>query len=318
MNPILSVALFIAFLLLAEIVFRLIRGWKNPGRVVVEKRLQQLTAKKYEYENVDLVMTTKYGGIPALDALFTKFSASERLVRFLEQANVRWSLGQFLLMTIVGMIVGLFLMKFNLLLGLLFLLLLGGMPTVYIHLKKKERMAKFEKQLPDSMDLIARSLRAGLAFSAGLKLVSDEFGDPVGTEFGKTVSEINFGIPTDEALKDLALRVDCLDLRFFVISIILQKETGGNLAEILESSARLIRERFKFIGKVKALTAEGRMSTWVLVGLPIFLSAVFYIINPAYIMTLKDEPAGVVMVVWSVIMMIIGVTILRKMVQLKT
>ncbi len=317
MNKALIVTLFIVFLLLLEIVFRLIRGWRNSGRQAVEKRLEKLTARKYEVENLDLVRTINYSSVPALNALFLKFSASERMLRFLEQASIRWSLGQFLLMSIAGFVVGLLLTKISLLFVLLSPIL-GILPTVYVYFKKKKRMAKFERQLPDSMDLIARSLRAGLAFSAGLKLVSDEFPDPVGTEFGKTVSEINFGISTEESLKNLAQRIDCTDLRFFVISVILQKETGGNLAEILENISRLVRERFKFLGKVRALTAEGRISAWFLVAVPIFLAIGISLVNPEYMKLLKDEFAGNVMVLFAAIMMALGVAVLRNMVRLKT
>ena len=144
-------------------------------------------------------------------------------------------------------------------------------------------MQRFEEQLPDALELIARSLKAGHAFSSGMKMVTDEFDDPVGTEFAKTLNEINFGVDVTEALKNLAKRVDCPDLNFFVISVILQKETGGNLAEILENIGHLIRERFKFYGRVRTLTAEGRLSAVVLIGLPFVIAFVIFLLNPEYI-----------------------------------
>jgi tight adherence protein B len=315
MNPVFLLLLFIALLVLIEVFLGLIK--KNPETQQAEKRLKKLTAQKYEVEDPEFVKKVKYSDIQSLNSFFSKFPMFHGLVRLLEQADVKQTLGYFILTSLVGVAVGFALTRINLLLGITVAVVLGILPSGYIFLKKKKRMSKFEKQLPDAMDLIARSLRAGLAFSAGLKSVSEEFPDPVGIEFGKTVSEINFGIATDEALKNLATRIDCPDLRFFVISVILQKETGGNLAEILESIARLVRERFKFQGKVRALSAEGRLSSVLLVAIPFFLAGLILILNPDYIRALKDEPIGNMMVVGALIMMIIGVVILKKMIRLK-
>ncbi len=314
MNTILFLLLFIALLVLIEVVF----GWakRSPEKKQAEKRLKELTTKKYEIEELELVKTVKYSDIPMLDSLL-RLAVFRGMVKAVEQADVKRPLGFFILLTLIAVAVGLALTKINLLFGIIVAVVLGIMPSVYIHFKKKKRMAKFEKQLPDAMDLIARSLKAGLAFSAGLKSATEEFPDPVGIEFGKTVSEINFGIATDEALKNLAARIDIPDLRFFVISVILQKETGGNLAEILENIARLIRERFKFLGKVRALSAEGRLSAGILIAVPFFIAGIVSIFNPGYISTLRDEPAGNVMVIGAIVLMIIGILILKKMIQLK-
>ncbi len=316
MNLPLLLLLFIVFLVLIEVVFGLLFR-KNPEKQQAEKRLKELTAQKYEFEDLELVKKIKYSDVPSLNSFFSKFSMFHRMVSSLEQAGIKQPLGLFILITLVGIAIGLALTRTNLLFGIVVAIVLGMLPGSYVHLKKRRRMRKFEKQLPDAMDLIARSLRAGLAFSAGLKILSEEFPDPIGGEFGKTVKEINFGISTDEALKNLASRIDCPDLRFFVISVILQKETGGNLAEILENIARLVRERFKFQGKVRALTTEGRFSAILLVAIPFFLAGVISIINPDYIKVLKEEPAGNAMVVGALIMMVIGFLVLKKMVSLK-
>lgn len=315
MSPIFLLLLFISILVLIEVVLGLIK--KSPEKQQAEKRLKKLTAQKYEIGNFEFVKKVRYSDIHSLNSFFSKFPLFHRLVRLLEQADVKQTLGYFILTSLVGVAVGFGLTRINLPLGIIVAAVLGISPSVYIYLKKKKRMNRFEKQLPDAMDLIARSLKAGLAFSVGLKIVSDEFPDPVGVEFGRTVNEVNFGISTDEALKNLAARIDCPDLRFFVISVILQKETGGNLAEILENIARLVRERFKFQGKVRALSAEGRLSAILLVAVPFFLAGLILIINPDYIRALKDEPIGNMMVIGALIMMIIGVSVLKKMIDLK-
>jgi len=190
-------------------------------------------------------------------------------------------------------------------------------PFVYIYVKKRKRMRKFERQLPDTMDLIARALKAGHALSGGLQLVGEEFGDPIGTEFQRTVNEINFGVAVPDALKALAQRVDCKDLKFFVMSVIIQRETGGNLAEILENIARLIRERFKLQGRIRVLSAEGKLSAIILVAIPFFLGFALSIINPDYINTLFEDPIGIVLLVFASVMMALGILMMKKMVAIR-
>ncbi len=178
-------------------------------------------------------------------------------------------------------------------------------------------MAKFQEQLPDALDLIARALKAGHAFSGGLRMVAEEFGDPVGTEFRKTLDEINFGVGVDQAMKNLARRVDCADLQFFVVSVIIQRETGGNLAEILEKIAALVRERFKLYGKVRTLAAEGKLSAIILIALPFLIAFYFFLIQPEYISLLFRDPIGIAMLAGASIMMVIGVLMMRKMIQIR-
>jgi tight adherence protein B len=148
-------------------------------------------------------------------------------------------------------------------------------------------------------------------------MVGDEFDDPTGTEFGRTIDEINFGVHTNEALKNLSRRVDCPDLKFFVISVILQRETGGNLAEILENLAHLIRERFKFQGHIRTLSAEGKLSAIILVALPFIITLALSLINPGYVATLLTDPIGKIMALFAITLMAFGVLVLKKMIQIR-
>jgi tight adherence protein B len=150
-----------------------------------------------------------------------------------------------------------------------------------------------------------------------MKLAADEFDDPLGPEFDETLDEINFGVGVHDALKNLVNRVDCPDLKYFVVSVILQRETGGNLAEIIESIAHIIRERFKFKGKIRTLSAEGRLSAIILTSLPFLVAIAIRIINPEYMKALYTEPAGKVMAVVAASMMIVGIIIMKRMVQIK-
>jgi len=148
-------------------------------------------------------------------------------------------------------------------------------------------------------------------------MVADEMGDPIGYEFGKTLNEINLGVGVPEALKNLSKRVDCVDLNFFVISIILQRETGGNLAEILGNIAYLIRERFKLYGRVRVLAAEGKFSAIILVILPFFVAFVIYLLNPEYIKALVTDPIGHILIAIALILMVLGVFTISRMIKIK-
>ena len=178
-------------------------------------------------------------------------------------------------------------------------------------------MAKFEKQLPEALALIARALRAGHAFSSGMKLAAEEFGDPLGPEFNETLDEINFGLSVADALKNLARRVDCPDLGFFVVSVILQRETGGNLAEIIEGLAHLIRERFKFRGKVRVLSAEGRLSAVILMVLPVLLATFLFVFHPKVVAPLLHDPIGRVMLWIMSVLMVLGFLMVRRIIKVE-
>jgi tight adherence protein B len=177
-------------------------------------------------------------------------------------------------------------------------------------------MAKFERQLPDGLGLIARALRAGHSFASGMKLASEEFGDPLGPEFEETLDEINYGSSVQDALKNLIRRIDCPDLSFFVVSVILQRETGGNLAEIIEGLAHLIRERFKFRGKVRVLSADGRFSAIILIILPFFVLFIINFISPNHVNALLFDPIGRVLLGVAIFMMFIGVLFIRRIISI--
>jgi tight adherence protein B len=194
---------------------------------------------------------------------------------------------------------------------------LGAFPLLNVRLKKKKRMDKFERQLPEALDLIARALRAGHAFTSGMKLASDEFEDPLGPEFSEALDEINFGVSVSDALRNLASRIDCPDLKYFVVSVIVQRETGGNLAEIIESIGHLIRERFKLQGKIRVLSAESRLGAVVLVAIPFVAVAVLRFMNPEYINILFSDRAGRIMVGIALFMMALGILFMKKLIRIR-
>ena len=178
-------------------------------------------------------------------------------------------------------------------------------------------MRKFQEQLPNALELMARALRAGHAFSSGLKMVADEFADPMGAEFEKVLDEINYGIAVPEAMKNISNRVDCTDLKYFVISVIIQRETVGNLSEILENISHIIRERFKFEGRVRVLASEGKFSALVLIALPFVIGFAVFIFNQEYIKPLATDPIGRIMIAGAIIMMCVGVFVIKNIIKIK-
>ncbi|HEX4612685.1 MAG TPA: type II secretion system F family protein [Urbifossiella sp.] len=191
------------------------------------------------------------------------------------------------------------------------------LPWVWLYMTRANRLKKFASQLPDAMELVARALRAGHSLAAGMHVVAEEMPPPVSKEFARVYDEQNLGISLEETLDGMCERVPNLDLRFFVTSVAIQRQTGGDLAEILDRIGHVIRERFKILGQVKALTAEGRLSGIVLIALPIGLFLMMMYMKPDYIELLWKDPLGVKMSVGAIVLMIIGSIAIKKIVDIK-
>ena len=318
----LGAVIFIFSLFVIELMAYAIRVIQHPDRAEVRKRLRRSVIAESGGEGgegPDITKKTVLSDLPFLNRVLAAFPGVDRLDLLMRQADAKYTMGFFVLLSLVlgltGYLFFLILTKnpfFPLVLGLAAM----SLPLLTLRSKKKKRMAKFEKQLPEGLGLIARALRAGHAFTSGMKLASEEFGEPLGPEFEETLDEINFGISVPEALKNLGLRVDCPDLRFFVVSVILQRETGGNLAEIIENLAHLIRERFRFRGKVRTLTAEGRLTGKILVVIPVILFFAIHFLNPEYSGRLISDPVGRELLLVAFFLLIIGWLLIRRLVKL--
>ncbi len=322
MNLLTGIGIFLVILLLMEGGYRLFRILTNPEKRRVKRRLQSLSfdGSAYESEGLAIERKTLLSQVPWFHRRLLRFRWTPHLKSLLEQSGTRRPLGFFILLSLIlpgaGLLVGFRLMSHVWVL-LPVLALLATLPYVYLCTKKNQRIRRFEAQLPEAMELMARALKAGHAFSGALKMVVDEMDDPIGEEFNKALAEINFGVNVPEALKNLSQRIDCTDLRFFVISVIIQRETGGNLAEILENIARLIRERFKLQGRIRVLSAEGRFSAAVLVGIPFLVAFILSIVNPNYIRTLVTDPIGNILIGIAIFLMILGVAVMKRMIVIK-
>jgi tight adherence protein B len=192
-----------------------------------------------------------------------------------------------------------------------------SMPFMFLRIKRTKRMRAFEEQFPEGLDLISRALKAGHAFATGLKMVADEMPEPVGPEFRKTFDEQNFGLPMKDSLDNLTHRVPHLDVRFFATAVLIQRETGGNLAEILENLSHVVRERFKILRQVRVYTAHGRFTGYVLLALPAVLCVALSFINPEHMKLLFHEPMGQMMLLGALVMQGIGFMWIKHVIKIE-
>lgn len=251
------------------------------------------------------------------DELLTKFG---NLSAIMDQADVKMSGSKFLTLCAIAAFVGgalCIVSPIPVYLAPLVAATTGGTPIVWLLLKRKKRLNEFSRQLPEALELLSRSLRAGHSLASGIGLVGQEMTAPLSTEFSRTFDEQNLGISLDEALEQMTKRVPNLDLRFFATAVILQRQTGGDLAEILDKIGRLIRERFKLAGQIQALTGEGRLSGVVLLALPPTLFLVMLYINYDYAMVLFRDDTGKKLMAGALALQLVGALVIRKIITIK-
>ena len=319
-NFIVAVIIFAVVVFVIEMLFYAYRTMRNPDSKKIRKRLKIFSYKESKNEIPDIQQKKLLSDVPLLNKILLRAPGRQYFNRLLRQANVQYPLGVFILLTVFLAITSCcvsYLITRNKVFAVITTLLLAGTPFFYLCLKKKKRVEKFQKQLPEGLELIARSLKAGHAFPSSMKMAADEFDDPLGPEFDATLNEINFGVNVSDALKNLTERINCPDLKFFVISVILQRETGGNLAEIIENLAYIIRERFKLYDKIKTLAAEGKVSAIILVVMPFLIMIYLRFVNPDYINILFSDPAGRIMAGIAAFLMVIGILVMKKMINIK-
>jgi tight adherence protein B len=321
MDWMIVILLFIAVVAVIQGILFLLRKKWDPDLKAIRQRLDEYTEVSYKQGNIDITRKERrLSRIPRLHEIFSKVPLLKRYDKLVMQADAAQPLGVFVLIAPLLFFAGYMcavLVTKVVLLALLTGVAAGYVPTFYLLTKRKKRMKRFEGQLPDALDLMARSLHAGHAFSGGLQTVAEEFGPPIGTEFRRVMNEINYGVPADQALKNLTERVEIDDLKFFTVSVIIHRESGGNLAEILENIATLIRERFKLHGKIRVLSAEGRLSAGILVALPFVVAVVIFLLNPEYVRILATDPFGRVLVMLALLMMGLGIFVVKKTITIK-
>ena len=300
---------------------------KVPGMMLqrrLDARLQevsQLPEDNRETPQANVLLKEELSGpLPGVDRMLKGTAKGSALAKWIEQSGVKMTLMSVLLMAcgsaaVVGLVVT---MAVRAPWGLPVGAALGfTIPFMVLNVKRGKRMRTFEEAFPEALDLIARALKAGHAFSTGLKMVADEMDEPVGPEFRKTFDEQNFGLPLKDALDNLTQRIPHIDVRFFATAVLIQRETGGNLAEILENLAHVVRERFKILRQVRVYTAHGRMTGYVLLALPAVLCIALSFINPDHMNLLFRERIGQMLLMTAIVMQAIGYFWIRQVVKIE-
>lgn len=297
--------------------------FKDGGDNSTEERLEILTGKKNpksETQGIvkENVLEDQDGLGAMLGGMFR--GSTTNIVAFFEQADSPIRPDHFFLVSVGAVVVGVMLgwaAKSPTPLIPVFGLLIGALPLAWLALRRRGRFKRFATQLPEAMALIARALRAGHSLNSGIHLVVEEMPAPIATEFMLAYEEQNLGIPIERSLKNMLRRMPNMDLKFFVTAVAVQKQAGGDLSEVLDKIAYLIRERFKILGQVKALTAEGRLSGIVLQALPIALFLVVYYLNPEYVMLLFKDELGKQMLLYAIGLQVLGAFFIKKIVNIK-
>jgi len=281
--------------------------------------IQQASHNVHQLET-DLLRREVLSSIPALNRFLIDFAPTRRLGEYLEQADVHMALGTFALLTVAcGLVVFVPAILFNapIYFALLFAGIAAALPTLVVAIKRARRFSKFMEQLPDALDLLARAVRAGHAFTTGLELIATEMPQPVAGEFRVTYDQQNLGLPLRDALGNMAVRIPLQDVRIFVTALQIQRESGGNLAEILDNLSYVIRERFKLQRQIRVYTAESRISLYILTMAPPIVAVLFALGNPEYIRPLLDDPLGQQMVAVGIVLQIIGYFVIHKITRMK-
>jgi tight adherence protein B len=272
-------------------------------------------------QNASLIQTEEKGGLLATRFL-KRYQLQTKFQEMLEQAGMRWSTHRLVNTCLVAFVAGWAIawvllpgqfQRFSYVPALLF----GSLPLLYVMRKRSARMRRFEELFPDSLEFVARSMRAGHAFSVSLEMIHREFQEPLAGEFRRTFEEHNLGLPLDVALQKLAKRVPSLDVHFFVSAVLLQKRTGGNLAEILDKLAYVIRERFKLRGKIRAISAHGRMTGAALSCIPLGVAVIMFYVNPDYVRFFFLDDVGNIMLACAVVLQLIGYAIMRQITKIE-
>lgn len=293
---------------------------ESQTRDRVTERLQTPTVVREEVAQL-INETPRSSTIPAVDTLLTRAGAmTERTQLLIDAADVRTTvsrlvLGSLLVGVATYVLIG---VVFGLVgLGFICALIAGSLPYLYVRRRRTVRFKQFEEQFPEAIDLIARAMRAGHGLSAGLGMVAEELPQPVGREFRLLYDWQNFGMSLPDALHRFAGRVPLLDARFFVTAVLTQRESGGNLAEVLDNLSRVIRERFRVKRQIRVLSAHGRVTGAVLSAMPPAMALFFFISKPDYIKELANDPLGMRMVVGALLMQIVGMLIIRRLVDIE-
>jgi tight adherence protein B len=316
-----AIAVFVVVALAVFVIASLMDERSSKARLLRDRlSTVQKKAEREPSQELALLRDEVMSKIPALDTLLRRSSSISSLQTLLEQADVKSRAGNVLLLCLFsGTGLGLMVLLFSGFPQFAWLGLIMGafLPYSYANYKRTKRFQKFEEMFPEAIDTLARAVRAGHAFTTALELIASEIGEPVASEFRKLFEEQKFGLPVRDALINLTERMPLVDVKFFVTAVMLQRETGGNLAEILDNLSYVIRERFKIMRQVRVHTAQGRMTMMLLMGLPPIIVITMQAMNPSFIRPLFDDPIGHLLIVVGITLQTLGYFVIRKIIQIQ-
>lgn len=311
---------FLAVVLLLEGAYLVWRGSYGTEAKRIQKRLQEISTSWQDAPGTSLLKQRLLSESSSLQRLFLQMPRLQQLDELLLQSGMSLLVSQFLAYTIMAGVGG---MACAVLLGVpatvMLLFAAGGaaIPFLFVLRAREKRLLVIEQQLPEAIDLMARALKAGHAFPGALRMAATEGTEPTAGEFRQVFDEINYGVSLQQALINMAARVPITDLRYFVIAVLIQRESGGNLAELLEKISGLIRARLTLLGKVRVLSAEGRMSAWILSCLPFAVALLLNIANPGFLSVLWTDPVGPKIVGGALGLMVVGIIAMSRIVKIR-
>ena len=290
---------------------------------VVRRRMEAVRKAERRGEvslGLKLARDEMLSSVPAVHRLMQHWQWSVRLQERIAQAGLKMKAGKLILMSAclglgTFLLIGLFYPQFWV--GLILGIAVTFVPYGVVSYLRQKRLQQFEEKFPEALDLLGRAVRAGHAFTTGLEMIARESPDPIASEFRTTFEEQNFGLPLRDALLNMTERIPSIDVRFFVTALLIQKETGGNLAEILDGLARVIRDRFRIYREVRVRTAQGRLTAGILIALPVFMMIVLMILNPTYMRVLFQDPKGSVILAVAGIMQVICSLLIWKIIHIE-
>lgn len=300
-------------------------GWRSSTLTETQKRTKEQLRRlsmigREEQIDLDILRDKRMSSIGFLDQVLGSAPFARRIELLLYKAGVDMRVGTFVLISLVvgaGVMVLFSLLFGRPLIALTVGVLCAFIPYAVMRNKRGKRMRQMDEQLPDAMDLMTSALRAGLSLPAALQLVAQEGPSPLAEEFGYTFDEQNLGMDIKDAMLNMARRIDSLDIKFFVTAVVVQRETGGNLAEIMDNIAHIIRERFRILGDVRTLTAHGRFSGVILSVLPIAMGFLIALIAPEYMLGFLRDPAGQALLLVALVLQLIGFIWIRRVVNIR-
>jgi tight adherence protein B len=316
--------IFSIFLIVLVAAFAALVFFTEPSKTdkLIHSRLASLDRKSafIELDDAGIVKEITFSTIPGLDRFLRQNRFANGLQLLIEQANVDWTVGRFVFISLTAIFFGAALGNWWISAGLVGWtpgVVLGAAPYVFLLQKRNMRFRRFTSLLPAAIDLMSRSLRAGQSLPAALELVAQEVEDPVGSEFRRATDEQNFGLPFRESMLNLSRRVPVADLQFLITAILVQKETGGNLAILLDKTSNVIRERVRVEGQLRIRSAQGRITGWILCALPFAMYFVMNIVSPGYGKILFEDPRGQKWVAYAAVLMVLGIFSIRRIVSVK-